>query len=117
MIVDCNRPLNAGSMYVVVNQNSTNKYGELRGYRVHPGVGSSIHLTPPDSSLAKKSANWAKHQLYVTKRKDLEDRSASSLNALNTTSPWIDFEDFFNSENIEQEDMSEYSDPLTDVTS
>jgi primary-amine oxidase len=92
-------------MYVVVNKDSVNPYGEFRGYRIAPGVGSPIYLTSQDSSVVGKSANFAKHHLYVTKRKDTEPRSASYLNGVDHQNPHVDFEKFFDGENIEQEDM------------
>lgn len=99
------RAPNAASMYVVVNKDSINPYGEYRGYRIAPGFGSPIYLTSKNSSVVGKSANFAKHHLYVTKHKDNEPRSASYLNMKDVNNPHVDFEKFFDGENIEQEDM------------
>jgi primary-amine oxidase len=99
------RAPNSGSLYVVVNRNATNKFGELKGYRISPGVGSPIYLTPKNSTSAGRTASWASHHLYVTKRKDTEQRSARSWNVFQKDSPFIDFDQFFDGENIDQEDM------------
>jgi primary-amine oxidase len=95
---------NAASMFVVVNKDSVNPYGEYRGYRIAPGVGSSIHLTAQNSSTVGQTANWATHPLYVTKQKDTEPRSASELNT-NNDNPYVNFNDFFDGESLVQEDM------------
>jgi primary-amine oxidase len=95
---------NAASMFVVVNKDSINPYGEFRGYRIAPGVGSSIHLTAQNSSVVGQSANWATHPLYVTKQKDTEPTSASELND-DYDHPYVNFNDFFDGESLEQEDM------------
>jgi primary-amine oxidase len=95
---------NAASMFVVVNKESVNPYGEYRGYRIAPGVGSSIHLTAQNSNATGQSANWATHPLYVTKQKDTEARSASELN-YNYDHPDVNFNDFFDGESLDQEDM------------
>jgi primary-amine oxidase len=96
---------NSASMFVVVNKDAKNPYGEFRGYRVAPGVGSSVYLTPQNSSIAMNTANFAKNHLYVTKRKDTEPRSASYMNTADYENPHVDFDKFFDGENIEQEDM------------
>ena len=96
---------NAASQYIVVNKDAPNPWGELRGYRIAPGYGSPIHLTPINSTIAGATANFATHHLYVTKRKDTEPSSSSRLNIMDNDDPYIDFARFFNSENIEQEDV------------
>jgi primary-amine oxidase len=96
---------NAASMYVVVNKEAKNPYGEYRGFRLAPGVGSPVHLIATNSSLGNNSINFAKHHLYVTKRKDTEPHSASGLNDQGPGEQHVDFNKFFDGEKIEQEDI------------
>lgn len=84
-------PDNAQSMYLIVNKNETNKFGEPRGYRIMPGEfldvlgckftyarllgrGGGMHLTITNSSNLLNSQSFATHHLYVTKQKDTEVR-------------------------------------------
>ena len=100
-------PQNSGELYVVLNNDSTNAWGEKRGYRVMPGtgIGNPSHLTIKNSTALGKSAEWASKDLWVLKRKDTEPRSASPLNALDEMNPLIDFSKFVDGENITQEDL------------
>ena len=98
---------NSGEMFIVMNQNKTNEWGEKRGYRIQPGsgIGSSTHLTILNSTALGKSALWASQDLWVLKRKDTEPRSASSLNFLDPLDPLVDFSKFVNDEDIVQDDL------------
>ena len=66
---------NGQTQYKVVNLDVPNKYGEPRGYRLLPSAGTA-HLVIQNSSNLARAANWATHDLYVTKQKDTEQRSA-----------------------------------------
>ena len=92
-------------MYVVVNKDSKNSWGELRGYRLAPSLGSPIHLTVQNSTTAKRTANFATHHLYVTKHKDSEQTSSSVGNLLDPDDPVIDFDKFFDGESLDQQDL------------
>lgn len=96
---------NSQTQYRIVNTDVRNKYGEYRGYRILPSD-NAIHLTIQDSSNLVNSANWAKHDLMITKRKDTEPRSAHAYNNQDVYNPVIDFDEFFNGENLEQEDLA-----------
>jgi primary-amine oxidase len=96
---------NAASMYAVVNKDAKNPYGEYRGYRIAPGVGSPVHLIATNSSLTNNTANFAKNHFYVTKRKDTEPHSASVMNDPGLDEQHVDFDKFFDGESIEQEDI------------
>jgi primary-amine oxidase len=98
---------NSGEMFIVINQNKTNEWGEKRGYRIQPGsgIGSPTHLTILNSTALGKSAFWASQDLWVLKRKDTEPRSASSLNFLDPLDPLVDFSKFVNDEDIVQDDL------------
>ncbi|KAL8276662.1 hypothetical protein RQP46_010930 [Phenoliferia psychrophenolica] len=101
-----NWPANGGGMFVVVNKNETNKYGEPRGYIVKPSRGGAgMHLTIQNSSNLFNSQGFATHALYATKQHDNEQRSAHSSSDYDPQNPVIDFSKFFNSENLEQEDL------------
>ncbi len=92
-------------MYVVVNKEAKNAYGEMRGYRLIPGVGSRIHLTPQNSTIAKQSANFATHHLYVSRQKDSEARSSFPSNSHERDNPFVDFNKFFDGESLDQQDL------------
>lgn len=96
---------NSQTQYRIVNTDVRNKYGEYRGYRILPSD-NAIHLTIQDSSNLVNAANWAKHDLMITKRKDTEPRSAHPYNNQDVYNPVIDFDEFFNGENLEQEDLA-----------
>ncbi|KAE9373708.1 amine oxidase catalytic domain-containing protein [Stipitochalara longipes BDJ] len=98
---------NSGEMYIIMNQNKTNEWGEKRGYRIQPGsgIGSPIHLTILNSTALGKSASWASQDLWVLKRKDTEPKSASSLNFLDPHDPLVDFSKFVDDEDIVQDDL------------
>lgn len=100
-------PRNSGEMFIVMNQNKTNEWGEKRGYRIQPGtgIGTPIHLSILNSTALGKSALWAEHDLWVLKRKDTEPRSASSLNFLDPQDPLVDFSKFVDDEDVVQDDL------------
>ncbi|TVY73173.1 Membrane primary amine oxidase [Lachnellula suecica] len=100
-----NWPTNAGSMYLVVNKDSPNAYGELRGYRIAPNLGSPIYLTVQNSSVAQLSNRFATNHLFVTKQKDTELKSTSAWNGQDPGDPLVDFDTFFDGESLDQEDL------------
>ncbi|CZR64645.1 related to copper amine oxidase [Phialocephala subalpina] len=100
-------PRNSGELFIVMNQNETNKWGQKRGYRVMPGtgVGTPVHLTILNSTTLGKAAEWAANDLWALKRKDTEPRSSSPLNALTPLDPIVDFGKYVDDEDIMQEDL------------
>jgi len=66
-----NWPANSKEMYVVVNDDLENSWGEKRGYRVMPGtgVGTPSHLTVQNSTILGTSAEWATKDLWVVQHK------------------------------------------------
>ncbi|KAK5164741.1 uncharacterized protein LTR77_009404 [Saxophila tyrrhenica] len=95
---------NGQTQYRVVNKDKPNKYGEYRGYRVLPSQGT-IHLAVNNSSNLARAGNWAYHDLQITKQKDTEPRSSNAMNGENVYDPLVDFDTFFDSESLEQEDL------------
>lgn len=95
---------NSATQYRVVNTDKPNKYGEYRGYRILPSDGT-IHLTVQNSSNLVNAAKWAEYDLMVTKHHDTEPRSAHPYNEEDVYDPPIDFDKFFNSENLTQTDL------------
>lgn len=95
---------NGQTQFKVVNLDAPNKYGEPRGYRLLPSSGTA-HLTIQNSSNLARAATWASHDLFVTKQKDSEPRSSHPYNSQDVYNPPIDFNDFFDSENITQTDI------------
>ena len=102
-----NWPANSKTLYILANNASYNQWGETRGYRIMPGsgIGSPTHLTFAGSETLGKSGAWAMKDLWVTKCKDDEARSASPRNVFNTQNPLVDFESFLDGEGVEQEDL------------
>lgn len=102
-----NWPGNSASIYIVGNNGSENSWGETRGYRLMPGsgIGTPVYLIPEESQPLGKSAFWGTKPLWVTKQKNNESRSASPRNALNREQPLVDFNQYMDDENIEEEDM------------
>ncbi|KAH7060686.1 copper amine oxidase [Macrophomina phaseolina] len=95
---------NDATQYTVVNLDARSPYGEPRGYRIAPSSGA-VHLTVENSTNLANAANWATHDLFVTKRKDTEPRSAAASNGQDVHAPLVDFNDFFDGEDLVQEDL------------
>lgn len=105
-----NWPSNSGAMYVVFNNESTNTWGEKRGYKIVPGtgMGTPSHLTIKDSPSMAKSASWAYKDLWLLRHHDTERRSASEYNGLAPQDPLIDFAEMVDGEATIQEDLVVY---------
>jgi primary-amine oxidase len=99
---------NAATTFAVVNKDTPNQWGEYPGYRIYPSTGASIHLTIENSTDLDQTINWATHQLYALKRKDSEPSAAYQFNHANIHDPMVNFNDFFNGESLEQEDLVLY---------
>lgn len=100
---------NAAAAYAVVNKDEPNEFGEYPGFRIYPSTGSSIHLTVQDSTVFPNLVNWATHQFYALQRKDSEPVSAHpAAFAGEGPKPLVDFNDFFDGESLEQEDLVVY---------
>jgi primary-amine oxidase len=100
-------PRNSGEMYIVMNENAINSWGEKRGYRIAPGtgMGTPSHLTVLNSTTFEKSANWASSDLWLVNQKDTEPRSASPLNYISPGNPLVDFSKMVNGEDVVQQDL------------
>jgi primary-amine oxidase len=94
----------SSSQFTVVNLDGKNAYGEQRGYHVLPSAGT-INLTVPNSRNLVNAANWAKHDLFVTRHHDTEPRSSHPCQSQDVANPPINFDDFFNGESLLQEDI------------
>lgn len=105
-----NWPANSGAMYVVYNNESTNVWGEKRGYRITPGTGMGTppHLTIEHSPGMAKAASWAYKDFWLLKHHDTERRSASEYNAMTPQDPIIDFIKMVDGESTMQEDLVVY---------
>ncbi|KAL3423197.1 copper amine oxidase [Phlyctema vagabunda] len=95
---------NGATQFSVMNLDKKNAFGEYRGYKIHPSS-PTIHSTIQDSSNLVNAANWATHDLYVTRQHDTEPRSAHAYNTQDVAYPAVDFNAFFNSESLTQEDI------------
>jgi len=100
-------PTNAGEMFVVLNNESTNAWGEKRGYRIAPGtgMGAPTRLTMEDSTALAKSAKWAERNLWVLRQKDTERKSTSEYNSMEPKDPLIDFGKMVDGEDVRQKDL------------
>jgi primary-amine oxidase len=95
---------NNQAMYVVLNQNETNAWGEPRGYRIVPGR-SDIHLSILNSPWSLKNSEFAKSQLAVTRQHDNEPFANSVQNINLPSKPQQDFSKFFDGESVVDEDL------------
>ncbi|KAL7423655.1 hypothetical protein Q5752_001236 [Cryptotrichosporon argae] len=94
---------NAEGAYVVLNTNSTNAWGNPRGYALHPGP--LVKLANTRAKRTERSVEWAKHHVAVTRRKETEPCSSSMWNSNLPGAPPVDFGKFLDDESIEQEDL------------
>lgn len=95
---------NNQAMYVVLNPNATNAWGEPRGYRIVPGR-SDIHLSTLNSPWSLKNSEFAKSHLAVTRQHDNEPFANSVQNINLPFTPQQDFSKFFDGESVEDEDL------------
>jgi primary-amine oxidase len=95
---------NNQAMYVVLNPNATNAWGEKRGYRLVPGR-SDIHLSTLNSPWSLKNSEFAKSHLAVTRQHDNEPFANSVQNINLPFAPQQDFSKFFDGESVEAEDL------------
>lgn len=99
---------NSAATYAVVNKDTPNKYGELPGWKIYPSTGACISLTAQNSTMLGNAGNWATHQLYAVKRKDAEPTSSYAWSYYNIHQPLVDFNDYFDGESLDQEDIVLY---------
>ncbi|KAI9168042.1 Membrane primary amine oxidase [Paramyrothecium foliicola] len=99
---------NAAATYSVVNKDAPNEFGEFPGYKIYPSTGSPVHLTIQKSTVFGKLVDWASHHLYVLRRKDSEPVSAHPDARTWNLKSHVDFNRFFNGENLEQKDIVLY---------
>lgn len=97
-------PANGQSMYTVVNKNAKNRWREPRGYRIIPGL-SNVGLPSHRSPFFLKSANFAKQPFAVSRQHDTEPSSSASLNQNVPEAHLVDFCDFFDGEDLIQQDI------------
>jgi primary-amine oxidase len=95
----------------VVNKDSPNQFGEYRGYRIAPNLGSPVYLTVQNSSTSQKTTRFATHNLFVTKQKDTEPRAAAAWNNQDPADPLVNFDTFFDGESLDQEDLYAFTLP------
>jgi primary-amine oxidase len=95
---------NNEAMYVVLNPNKTNAWGEPRGYRIVPGR-SNIHLTTLKSPWSLKNSEFSKSHLAVSRHHDTEVFANSVQNSNAPMNPQQDFSKFFDGESIDNEDL------------
>ena len=98
---------NSLEILLVVNENSTNAWGEKRGYRIQPGsgIGAPSHRVAANSTSSGVAAEWATQDLWVLKRKDTEPKSSSVFQVLNPAEPLVDFRKFVDDEDIVDDDL------------
>ncbi len=95
---------NSATQLLVLNKEARNALGEYRAWRVQPST-PPVHLTVLNSSNLGSSARWAEHDLYVTRRKDTEPRSADPYNNQDVHNPPVDFSRFLDGESLDQTDL------------
>ncbi|GAB7358237.1 hypothetical protein MBLNU230_g0388t1 [Neophaeotheca triangularis] len=95
---------NNQKMFVILNKNETNQWGEPRGYRIVPGL-SDIHLSTMNSPFSLKNSEYAKSHLALTRQHDNEPFANSIQNVNLPWAPQQDFAKFFDNENVDGEDV------------
>lgn len=75
--------------YVVHSPSNLNRWGNPRGYVIHPGP--LCRLTNLESKRTEKNVNWAKQHLAVSRRKEEEPSSSSTWNMNLPGAPPVDF--------------------------
>ena len=95
---------NEATQYRIVNTDKPNKYGEYRGYRILSADGTS-HLTVENSSNLVDAVHPFTFDLAVTRQKDTEPRSAHPYNGQDVYNPVINFDKFFDGEDLMQKDI------------
>lgn len=107
-----NWPRNSGEMYLITAPNATtNKWGEVRSYRILPGtgMGNPVHLTIENSTALSASAAWSTSDLWILRNHpDTEPAAAHHLNYLSPGTPLVDFAAMVDGEAIEEEDLVVY---------
>lgn len=109
--VGLNWPKNSAEMYLITSPNATNKWGEVRSYRILPGtgMGNPAHLTILNSTTLGRSAAWSSSDLWVLKNHpSTEPASAHHLNYIEPLTPLVDFAKMVDEEPIEEEDLVLY---------
>ena len=111
-LVDTERALNwhAEDLYVVLNNDSANAWGEKRGYRIMPGAmpGVPVHLAVKNSTALGNSARWAESDLFVLRHHDNELASSAPMSWYSPQEPLIDFSKMLNNESTIQQDLVVY---------
>ncbi|KAL0950332.1 hypothetical protein HGRIS_010303 [Hohenbuehelia grisea] len=97
-------PNNLQGSFAVVNQEAKNSWDTVRGYAIHPGL-NPIHNTVVGSKRLLNNANWAKYNLAISKHKESEPSSSTMWNMNLPGTPPVNFDKFFDGENITQKDL------------
>ncbi|CAH1779584.1 unnamed protein product [Owenia fusiformis] len=84
-------------------QAKKSKWGHPRAYSIE-NHGASKFLYPDDWSRVGSVA-WAKYQLAVSKHHDNEDQSSTVYNGMNSKNPVVNFDSYFDDENLKDEDL------------
>ncbi|KAL9982197.1 hypothetical protein ACROYT_G011009 [Oculina patagonica] len=85
------------------NKDNVNSYGLHRGYRVQ--IRDMMKQMYPESWPVVRGAAWSLNQMTVTKQKDKEEKSSSIYNQQDMVDPVLDFSQYVDGENIEDEDL------------
>ncbi|OJI80543.1 hypothetical protein ASPTUDRAFT_129166 [Aspergillus tubingensis CBS 134.48] len=94
------------TMLSIINQDARNEYSESRGYRILPSSPlSSGYLTIINSSTLIHAAHWSEHDIQITKQHDHEPRSAHPYNNQDVYNPVINFDEYFDGEDLNQTDL------------
>uniref|UniRef100_A0A6T5TPM3 Amine oxidase n=1 Tax=Chlamydomonas chlamydogama TaxID=225041 RepID=A0A6T5TPM3_9CHLO len=98
--VDAKRPTH----HIIVNEDSKNSWGSLRGMLVQV-IRPFYQLLPDDFEGWMPSNWWTKQQIAVSVRKDEESMSGSILEQASSLDPVMDFRKFFDGESIRKKDL------------
>jgi primary-amine oxidase len=99
---------NSAASYAVVNKDKPNEFGEFPGFKIFQSTGAPTYLTAQNSSQYPGQINWASHNVYALQRHDSEPVSAHPAGGYGTDVAFVDFDDFFDGESLDQEDVVLY---------
>ncbi|ORY72891.1 copper amine oxidase [Leucosporidium creatinivorum] len=101
-----NWPDNGSGMFVVANVEKPNAFGESPGFLIKPSQGGAgTYLTVQNSSNLKEAGHFTSNHLFVAQRRDTEPFASHSDNSNDPGNPIVNFNDFSNSEGLEQQDL------------
>ncbi len=99
---------NRAMQYRIVNMDKPDKLGKYRGYRTLPSDGTT-HFTKNRFSNSANCRYPFTFNMAITKQKDTEPQSTHANDENDMWNPMVNFDTFFDGENLMQEDLIRYT--------